>query len=146
MKDQLFEMLLSLFEEALLNLRQHHQQLEAANDKSQESIGVLDSHYGETQIFQPPSLNAMRVLTLLEQVKLTKPAIQFLMRLRHTGMLTSVQFEQVMNFVMDSHLRYVPVSEVTMMAHLVLAERLSHRELLMLEFALDMENTQANMH
>lgn len=146
MKDQLFEMLLSLFEEALVNLRRHHQQLESAHEKSQESIDVLDSHSGEAQIIQPPTSDAMRVLTVLEQVKLTKPAIQFLMRLRHTGMLTSVQFEQVMNLVMDSHLRYVPVSEVTMMAHLVLAERLSHRELLMLEFALDMENTQANMH
>jgi hypothetical protein len=141
MNEEFFEMLLSLFEQALTHLRFHQQQLEA----SQSSDLFTDKEYSY-QVYQNQSQHAMRVLTIYEQVKLTKPAIQFLMRLMHTGMLNSEQFEEVMNLVLDSHLRYVTVSEISLIIHQVLAESLSQRELLMLEFAFDVETSPTTMH
>jgi uncharacterized protein Smg (DUF494 family) len=141
MNEEFFEMLLSLFEKALTHLRSHQQQLDASQASD------LSSHKEYSyEVYQNQSAHAMRVLTIYEQVKLTKPAIQFLMRLMHTGMLNSEQFEEVMNLVLDSHLRYVTVSEISLIIHQVLAEGLSQRELLMLEFAFDLETSPTTMH
>ena len=96
--------------------------------------------------FSLPSENSIRVVTRLEQAKLTKPALQFLMRLMHTGMLSSEQFEHVMNLVMDSNMRFVSVEEVKFIIHQVLSESLSHKEILMLEFAYDVETSPVTMH
>jgi hypothetical protein len=141
MKEELFAMLLSLFEQALNNLRTHQQLLESSQDQELDAEKIHSY-----QVLQNQSHLSMRVLTIYEQVKLTKPAIQFLMRLMHTGMLTSEQFEQVMNLVLDSHLRYVTVSELTLIIHQVLAESLSQQELLMLEFSFDLETSPTIMH
>lgn len=145
MKDQLFEMLLSLFEQALSNLRVNQLQTELSQ-KKQEPKSLDDTEYGDLKIYNSPSHLGYRVLTLLEQVKLTKPAIQFLMRLLHTGILNSEMFERVMNMVLESPERYVSVSELTAIVHVVLAENLSHRELMMLEFAINLENSHTTMH
>lgn len=145
MKDQLFEMLLSLFEQALSNLRADQLQTELSSNHP-EPKSLEDTEYGDLKIYKAPSHLGYRVLTLIEQVKLTKPAIQFLMRLLHTGMLDSEMFERVMNMVLESPERYVSVGELTGILHVVLSENLSHRELMMLEFAINLENSHTTMH
>jgi hypothetical protein len=145
MKDQLFEMLLSLFEQALTNLRVNQLQTElSAQDQQTKSLD--DTEYGDLKIYKSPSKSACRVLTLLEQVKLTKPAIQFIMRLRHTEVLDSEMFERVMNMVLESPQRFVSVGELMAILHVVMVEHLSDREMMMLEFAINLENSHTTMH
>lgn len=141
MKDQFFEMLLSLFEQTLTQL------------KSQQQLDEMDSHLISIDndsisfpVFHEQSNNGTRVLTILEQAKLTKPALQFLMRLLHTHVLSSEQFEQVMDLVLDSSMRYVSVAEIKYIAHQVLSDSLSDRELMMLEFSFNAETTRTTMH
>jgi hypothetical protein len=142
MKDQLFEILLSLFEQTLNHLRDHQEQLQETESKDV----LIEQQHSQFEYVQSPSDSSIRILTLLEQVKLTKPAIQFLMRLMHTGMLNAFQFEEVMNLVLESQHRYVTVEEVGIIIHQVLSESLSQRELLMLEFAFDLETSPTTMH
>ena len=145
MNDQLFAMLLSLFEQTLAQIKQQQKALESALENEVDYFANSLAS-GNIPVFQYPSALSTRVLTRLEQAKLTKPALQFLLRLMHTGILTSEQFEQVMNLVLDSTMRFVSVDEVKLMMHQVLSESLSHKELLMLEFAYDVETTPITMH
>jgi uncharacterized protein Smg (DUF494 family) len=145
MNDHLFAMLLSLFEQTLSQMKQQQKALELALDQDTGLFAKTDDFNGLTD-FNLPSKNAIRVITRLEQSKLTKPALQFLMRLMHTGMLSSEQFEHVMNLVMDSNMRFVSVEEVKFIIHQVLSESLSHKEILMLEFAYDVETSPVTMH
>jgi Smg protein len=141
MKDQLFEMLLSLLEQALTQLKHQQEQLESSYSHDIQSTSV-----DALQVFQDPNIESMRVLTIYEQVKLTKPANQFLMRLMHSGMLSAIQFELIMNQVLDSTERYVTVNELAMMMHQVLSESVSPKELMMLEFMLDSELEPITKH
>ncbi len=142
MKDQWFEMLLSLFEQTLSQIKS---QQEALEDDDNHIIDI-DNDSITLPIFHAQSKTGMRVLTVLEQAKLTKPALQFLMRLLHTGVLSSEQFEQVMNLVLDSNMRFVSVEEVKYITHQVLSDSLSDKELMMLEFSLNAETALTTMH
>lgn len=141
MKDQFFEMLLSLFEQTLTQLKSQ-QQL----DDTESHLISIDNDNVSLPVFHVQSNNGTRVLTILEQAKLTKPALQFLMRLLHTDVLSSEQFEQVMDLVLDSSMRYVSVAEIKYIAHQVLSDSLSDRELMMLEFSFNAETTRTTMH
>lgn len=140
MNDQLFEMLLSLFEQTLSQLK--YQQ----KNEIEDNLIQFDSDEIKLPVFHVQSNKGTRVLTALEQAKLTKPALQFLMRLLHTGVLSSEQFEQVMDLVLDSSMRFVSVAEIKYLAHQVLFDCLSDRELMMLEFSLNTEMTLTTMH
>jgi uncharacterized protein Smg (DUF494 family) len=142
MKDQLFEMLLSLFEQTLTQLKSQQQQL----DDLDNHLISIDKDSITLPIFHAQSDKGTRVITILEQAKLTKPALQFLMRLLHTEVLSSAQFEQVMNLVLDSNMRFVSVEEIKYIAHQVLSDSLSDRELMMLEFSFNAETTRTTMH
>jgi len=141
MKDQFFEMLLSLFEQTLTQLKSQ-QQL----DETDSHLISIDNDSISFPVFHAQSNNGTRVLTILEQAKLTKPALQFLMRLLHTHVLSSEQFEQVMDLVLDSSMRYVSVAEIKYIAHQVLSDSLSDKELMMLEFSFNAETTRTTMH
>lgn len=142
MKDQWFEMLLSLFEQTLTQLKSQQQQL----DDLDNHLISIDQDSITVPIFHAQSDKGTRVLTVIEQAKLTKPALQFLMRLLHTGVLSSEQFEQTMNLVLDSNMRFVSVEEIKYIAHQVLSDALSDRELMMLEFSFNAETTRTTMH
>lgn len=141
MNDQLFEMLLSLFEQALTRLKHHQKQLESSHLHTSHHVSSEDLQY-----YQDPSSDSVRVLTIYEQVKLTKPAYQFLMRLMQSKMLSAVQFEHIMNQVLDFHERFVTVNDLAMMVHQDLSESLSPKELMMLEFMFDSELENITKH
>ena len=145
MNDQLFAMLLSLFEQTLAQIKQQQKALEIALENDAEYFANSIAS-GDIPVFQYPSEHSTRVLTRLEQAKLTRPALQFLMRLMHTGMLSAEQFEQVMNLVLETKPHFVNVEEVKQIMHEVLSESLSHKEILMLEFAYDVETSPITMH
>ena len=140
MNDQLFEMLLSLFEQTLTQLK--HQQCREIDSR----LSSFCSDDITLPVFQTQSKKGTRVLTVYEQAKLTKPALQFLMRLLHTGVLSCEQFEQVMDFVLDSSMRFVSVAEIKYITHQVLFDLMSDQELMMLEFSLNTEMTLTTMH
>jgi uncharacterized protein Smg (DUF494 family) len=145
MNDHIFAMLLSLFEQTLSQMKQQQKAMQLALEQDTEMFTKNDSS-PILPIFHQPSDTSIRVMTFIEQSKLTKPALQFLLRLMHTGMLSSEQFEHVMNLVMDSNMRFVSVEEVKYIIHQVLLESLSHKEILMLEFAYDVETSPITMH
>ena len=140
MNDQLFEMLLSLFEQTLTQLKSKQM------NETEDNLISFDSDEITLPIFHNQSKKGTRVLTVLEQAKLTKPALQFLMRLLHTGVLSCEQFEQVMDLVLESSMRFVSVAEIKYITHQVLFDFLSDRELMMLEFSLNTEMALTTMH
>ena len=142
MNDQLFEMLLSLFEQALTNRCDQLIDQKASQDLEDASFDAG----GFFQVYQQASQKSMRVLTRAEQLKLTKPAIQFLFRFVHTGLVSSSQFEEIMDMVLDSEHAYVTLAELREIIHQVLTEFSSVRDLIMLEFALNLETLPTTMH
>jgi uncharacterized protein Smg (DUF494 family) len=142
MNDQLFEMLLSLFEQALTNRCDQLIDQKASQDLDELSLD-RDPFFQE---HQAASDKSMRVLTSAEQLKLTKPAIQFLYQFMHTGLVNSFQFEEIMHMILDSEEAYVTLADLREIIHQVLAEFLPAKDLIMLEFALNLETIPTTMH
>lgn len=144
MNDHFFAMLLSLFEQTLtqMKLQQKFLTQTLENDDETNDFDSVDT----LAIFDHPSEWGTRVLTRLEQSKFTKPALQFLMRLMHTQMLSSEQFEHVMNIVLDAQVRFMTIEELKQIIRQVLLDSLSFKDILMLEFAYDVETSFITMH
>lgn len=144
MNDHFFAMLLSLFEQTLTQMKLQQKFLTQALENDDEtndfdSVDIL-------AVFDHPSEWGTRVLTRLEQSKFTKPALQFLMRLMHAKMLSSEQFEHVMNIVLDAQVRFMTIEELKQIIRQVLLDSLSFKDILMLEFAYDVETSFITMH
>lgn len=144
MNDQFFAMLLSLFEQTLTQIKLQQKFLASAFENEEESSQNDSSD--TLAVFDHPSKWGTRVLTRLEQAKFTKPALQFLMRLMHTQMLSSEQFEHVMNIVLDAPVRFMSIEELKQIIRQVLLDSLSFKDILMLEFAYDVETSLITMH
>lgn len=144
MNDQFFAMLLSLFEQTLTQMKLQQKFLASTleNDVETSDFDSVDT----LAVFDHPSEWGTRVLTRLEQSKFTKPALQFLMRLMHTHMLSSEQFEQVMNMVLEAPVRFMCIEELKHIIRQILLDSLSFKDILMLEFAYDVETSLITMH
>lgn len=139
MNDQLFEMLLSLFEQAL-------SQRSERQAKTYENEDLDDELCPPFLVNQLPSEYSTRVLTMTEKLKLTKPALQFLYRMMQAKVLDALHFEEIMHAVLESEYAYVTLANLRQIIHSVLLEFLPSRELLMLEFALNLETMPTTMH
>lgn len=139
MKDSLFEILLGLFEKTLTQLKEKHQGSltndgERANPvditNTEQKIGV------PIQVVKQASLNAMRVLTFDEQMKLTKASYQFLMRMVSLGVIDSQAFEMILNRLVFSDSRFVSLQETKWTIRNTLAQSLAADQLAFLELVL----------
>lgn len=155
MKDNLFEILLNLFEKTLAQLRKEPI-LETKTSADVDEGGVEDlfsplssqvvSQWRRAELVQLPKSTSTRVLTYDEQMKLTKPSYQLLMRMLKLGVISSEQFELVMNELMQSDTGFVTTDEVKWTIRLLLAEQLDANQLAFLDLVLYQSEDNIQRH
>jgi uncharacterized protein Smg (DUF494 family) len=114
MKDSLFEMLLSLFEKTLSQLKETR----LIENESTAPENILDFFSGSAnvelklEVLKQADAQSTRVLTNDERNKLTKPSYQFLMRLFNLGVINAADLEKVLNYSIFSESRMVGLQEI----------------------------------
>lgn len=148
MKDNLFELLLSLFEKTLTQLKEKEQAIpldDERNDSkelssSAKKVGV------QVQVLKEASDKATRLYIKEEQIKLTKASYQFLMRLESMGLISSKTLELVINKLFFSESRFVSLQETKWTIRNVLAHSLDSEQLAFLELILYSKEDGAILH
>lgn len=132
MKDNFFEMLLSLFEKTLSQLREHSDASKQASGSSDEAPDTR----AEVTLVQAASDQSVRIFTEDEQRKLTKASYQFLMRLSSWGILASDVLELIINQLIFSESRFVSLQETKWTIRHTLAKGLGTEQLAFLDLVL----------
>lgn len=146
MKDNLFELLLSLFEKTLSQLKEKKQSIAPNEDDGSASV-TGDRKVGvEVQILKEASDLAMRVYTKDEQLKLTKASYQFLMRLESMGLVSSKSLELVINRLFFSESRFVSLQETKWTIRNTLEQSLNAEQLAFLELVLYCQEDGVALH
>ncbi|PYD21398.1 DUF494 family protein, partial [Pseudomonas syringae] len=109
MKDNLFEMLLSLFETSLTQLQKSHKTADQDVIESNDEENLAS----EEQMVHLKSQQhtSTRVFTYDEQIKLTKASYQFLVRMKLWDVLNAETFEIILNQLQFSESRIVTLQE-----------------------------------
>lgn len=149
MKASLFELLLSLFEKTLTQLKEKQETSEASllrDTKTSESVSA-DAKAGiEIKIIKEPSKVAMRVFSPDEQMKLTKASYQFLLRLASLGLIPANTMELIMNRLFFSDSRFVSLQETKWTIRSTLAQTLDPIQLAFLELVLYFKEDGLSLH
>lgn len=145
MKDNLFEMLLNLFEKSLTQLQK------SQNTVAQEAMECIDSEESsaeEEQILhlKSPQDTSTRVFTYDEQMKLTKASYQFLMRMKIYKMINTEAFETILNQLQCSESRIVTLQETKWTIRNVLANYLNEEQLAFLDLVLYQAEDKLTLH
>ncbi len=145
MKDHLFEILLTLFEQTLTHLK-----------KTQEpSIIKEDTGFVTTQeqskglqleFINSVSPDSLRIFTTAEQLKFTRASYQFLMQFFSTHMVHSATMELIINRLLFSDSRFVSLQETKWMIRNTLAETLNADQLSFLELVLYQKEDRLPLH
>ena len=150
MKDNLLEMLLTLFEQTLTQLKETY--LPEIPKELNESTNVeVSSTTGkkttlEVLWFRSASHQSMRVFTSEEQMKLTRASHQFLKHLGRLGVLSSDTMEFVMNRLMLSESRFVSLQETKWTVRNTLADKLPSSQLAFLDLVLYQNEDALPLH
>lgn len=139
MKDNLFEMLLNLFEKSLTQLQESHSSV------NQESLMELNEG-DETLHIQSSQYESIRVLTYEEQMKLTKASYQFLMRMKLWHVIDADFFELTMNQLHCSQSRIVTLQETKWTIRSILATHLNQEQLAFLDMVLYQKEDDYQVH
>lgn len=131
MKDNLFEMLINLFEKSLAQLKKTQAKVESEEGLSEEAVD--DSELLCVKLMNPMSF---RILTLDEQIKLTKASYQFLMRIKRWGVLQPELMEKVLHQLMESDSNLVSLEETKWTIRHVMAPYLDKDQLAFLDLVL----------
>lgn len=149
MKASLFELLLSLFEKTLTQLKEKQETSQASllrDTKTSESISA-DAKAGlEIKIIKEPSKIAMRIFSPDEQMKLTKASYQFLVRLASLGLIPAITMELIMNRLFFSDSRFVSLQETKWTIRSTLAQTLDPIQLAFLELVLYFKEDGLSLH
>lgn len=148
MKDNLFELLLNLFEKTLTQLKEKKQTV-VPSDVSKdagEDLSVAKRVGVEVQIFKEASDAATRVFTREEQLKLTKASYQFLMQLESMGLLSSKSLEIIINRLFFSESRFVSLQETKWTIRNTLEQHLNAEQLAFLELILYCQEDGVALH
>lgn len=148
MKDNLFELLLNLFEKTLTQLKekkqtatQNPEHSDVVNDLSTDKkVGV------EVQVFKEASELATRVFTKDEQLKLTKASYQYLMRLESMSLFSSKSLELIINRLFFSESRFVSLQETKWTIRNTLEQNLNAEQLAFLELILYCQEDGVALH
>ncbi len=147
MKDSLFEILLSLFEKTLMQLKEKSQSSPEAETKITAAPLETDRKVSvEVQILKQPSSNTMRVFTQDEQFKLTKASYQFLTRVASLGIISPQILELVINRLFFSDSRFVSLQETKWTIRHTLAQSLEPEQLAFLELVLYFKEDGLSLH
>lgn len=145
MKDNLLEMLLSLFEQTLTQLKEAYipeipKSLNDLKESNELNVGVSSTTTYKKTIemvwFRSASDHSTRVFTPQEQIKLTRASQQFLKGLAQLGVLSSDAMEFVINRLMFSESRVVNLQETKWAVRNTLAENLPSSHVAFLDLVL----------
>lgn len=148
MKTSLFEILLSLFEKTLTQLKEKQQlTISPLRDGKPNDAISTDAKVGlEIKILKEPSTQAMRVFSLDEQLKLTKASYQFLVRLGSLGVISAHTMELIINRLFFSDSRFVSLQETKWTIRNTLAQTLDPIQLAFLELVLYFKEDGLSLH
>jgi uncharacterized protein Smg (DUF494 family) len=143
MKDNLFEMLLNLFEKSLTKLQESHKTAE--KDGSEQATEDNDQ---EEQVLHLKSQdhNSTRIFTYDEQMKLTKASYQFLMRMKLWDIINAEYFEIIMSQLQFSESRIVTLQETKWTIRNALASTFSEEQLAFLDLILFQAEDELTLH
>ena len=148
MKDNLFEMLLTLFEKTLTQLKENHASMNL-DEAGRESSGGTDvsMHASAYPSFiKAPHPDSIRVFTDNEQIKLTKASYQFLMRLASWGVLAPDLLEMILNQLIFSDSRFVSLQETKWTIRNTLANSLDAEQMAFLDLVLYQKEDGLPLH
>ena len=144
MKDNLFEILLSLFEKTLTQLKETHAST-TINDNDRDK--QADAPSGTNVAFlNSPSPGSTRVFTHEERTKLTKASYQFLIRMFSWGIMARDVFELILNQLLLSDSRFVTLQETKWTIHNTLADSLDAEQLAFLDLVLYHKEDELSLH
>lgn len=149
MKASLFELLLSLFEKTLTQLKEKQQVVDAssARDLRSNETLVTEAKVGvEIQVVKQPSATAMRIFSDDEQLKLTKASYQFLVRIGSLDVIPGQTMELVINRLFFSDSRYVSLQETKWTIRQTLAQSMDPIQLAFLELVLYFKEDGLSLH
>lgn len=148
MKDNLFELLLSLVEKTLSQLKEKEQSLTSNNKIIEEKqLPTTDKKVTvPVQIFKSANRKSTRVFIKEEQMKLTKASYQFLKRLESMGLITSQSIELIINRLFFSESRFVSLQETKWTIRNTLASGLDNEGLAFLDLILYSKEDGAVLH
>jgi Smg protein len=134
MKDNLFEMLLNLFEKTLTQLKESH----VSMSESPQQVGNQTATKEETPavFIRSARSESVRIFSEHEQVKLTKASYQFLVRIASLGVFAPELFESIINQLSFSDSRFVLLQETKWTIRSTLASSLDAEQLAFLDLVL----------
>jgi Smg protein len=135
MKDNLFEILWSLFETSLSQLQKNH---EEALTTSSDLIGEESSEQFDDEVIYVKSADqkSMRIFTYEEQMKLTKASYQFLMRMKLLNIIDFELFESIMHQLNNTESRIVTLEETKWTIRKAMENILTEDQLIFLDLVL----------
>ena len=143
MKDNLFELLLNLFETSLAQLQKSHRVAEESAHLQEEELHNPDD---ESLYIRSAQHTSTRVFTYDEQMKLTKASYQFLMRVKLWGVVNDDSFELVMNQLQVSDSRIITLQETKWTIRNVLASNFNEEQLAFLDLVLYQSEDELTLH
>ncbi|CEG57901.1 DUF494 family protein [Legionella fallonii] len=135
MKDNLFEMLLNLFEKSLTQLQKSHESIDKNSSESEDAEDLSNSD-AQNLYVKSAQHASTRVLTYEEQMKLTKASYQFLMRMQLWNIIDRDVFETIINQLQFSESRIVTLEETKWTIRSTLAAELDEKQLTFLDLVL----------
>ena len=143
-EDNLFEMLLNLFEKSLTQLQKSHQ---APDPKSNDSINEEQLDTDNQALHIKAALEtSTRVFTYEEKMKLTKASYQFLMRMKLWNVINSDTLELILNQLQLSESRIVTLQETKWTIRNLLASDLDEKQLTFLDLVLYQTEDELTKH
>lgn len=143
MKDNLFEMLLNLFETSLTQLQKKHKSTDQTEESNEGDNLAVEDDFLHVQHQQEHSI---RIFTYDEQMKLTKASYQFLMRMQLWNIVNPLSFELIMNQLQFSDSRIVTLQETKWIIRNVLSSNLDEEQLAFLDLVLYQTEDELTKH
>lgn len=152
MKDNLLEMLLSLFKKTLTQLEESYVPGTPDETESTQKTDLqVTSSEGKKKSLEMMWLksqdnNSIRVLTPDEQMKLTKASQQFIKRLTRLAVVAPDTMELIMNRLLFSESRFVNLQETKWTIRNTLSESLNAEQLAFLDLVLYQKEDEMTLH
>jgi Smg protein len=145
MKDNLFEILLNLFETSLTQIQKEQISTEDIDTTDLIDAEVL-SQENQSLFIKSQDSASTRVFTYEEQMKLTKASYQFLIRMKLWKVLDENNFEHILNQLQFSDSRIVTLQETKWTIRNALADHLTENQLSFLDLVLYQSEDKIEIH
>lgn len=110
MKDNLFDILLSLFESALTPVNKDKNDVNFGENRK---FTVVKEQNSVNTFVKSKTEQGLRILTAQECVKFTKPAYQLILQIYKSNIISHDIFEDIINKLLQNHFAdYITTSEI----------------------------------